>query len=170
MEKSKGSSVVVGGERSEHGLVAVVVVPDRGGEGEESLEDAHGDALGAVAAVVFEAELGFEGVVDRFDDLTEASQLGCAAAAGLVGAGRADEFDAVVGESALELGRGVALVGDDRLTARRASRPGSASNMSIATSRSSTFGLAKANVIGSPAGVHTRCRRSPQKYRECDAQ
>ena len=35
-------------------------------------------------------------------------------------------------------------------------------NMSIATSRSSTFGLAKANVIGNPAGVHTRCSRNPQ--------
>jgi hypothetical protein len=72
-------------------LAAVVVVPDRGGEGEESLEDAYGDFLGGSAVVVIKAELGFDGVVHRFDDLSEASQLRCAAAAGLVGAGGADE-------------------------------------------------------------------------------
>ena len=53
--------MVVGGERSEDGLLAVVVVPDRGGEGEESLKDANGDALDAVTTVMFEAELGFQG-------------------------------------------------------------------------------------------------------------
>ncbi len=46
----------------------MVVVPDGGGEGEESLQHSDGDALGGVAAVVLEAELGFQGVVDRFDD------------------------------------------------------------------------------------------------------
>jgi len=51
--------------------VGVVVVPDGGGECEESLEDSHGDALGAVTTVVFQAELAFQGVVDRFDDLAQ---------------------------------------------------------------------------------------------------
>ena len=83
-------------------MTAVVVVPDRGGEGEESLEDPHGDALGAVAAVLFEAELAFEGVVDRFDDLTQRAQLAGAAPRSLVFAGRADQFDAVLGEEAFE--------------------------------------------------------------------
>jgi hypothetical protein len=46
MEKSKGSSVVVGDERAEHGSAAVVVVPDRGGEGEKALQDTHGHTLG----------------------------------------------------------------------------------------------------------------------------
>lgn len=63
--------MVVGGEGTEYRLTAVVVVPDRGGERKESLQDAHGDALGAVASVAFQAELGFEGVVHRFDDLSE---------------------------------------------------------------------------------------------------
>lgn len=52
-------------------MVGGFVVPDGGGEGEESLADAGGDALGFPAAVAFEVELGFEGLVDRFDDLTE---------------------------------------------------------------------------------------------------
>jgi hypothetical protein len=42
----------------------VVVVPDCGGEGEDALEDADDDAVGGVAAVLFEVELAFEGVVD----------------------------------------------------------------------------------------------------------
>ena len=57
----------------------------------------------------------FQGVVDRFDDLAKRAELRCAAADRLVAACRADEFDAVFGESTLELGGCVALVGDDRL-------------------------------------------------------
>ena len=45
-------------------LLGGLVVPDRGGEGEESLQDARGDAGGGAPAVAFEAELGFEGLVD----------------------------------------------------------------------------------------------------------
>ena len=43
-------------------MAGVVVVPDRDGEREESLEHAHEDALLAVAAVSFQAELAFQGV------------------------------------------------------------------------------------------------------------
>lgn len=39
--------------------VGGLVVPDDGGEGEESLQDAGGDAGGGAPAVAFEAELGF---------------------------------------------------------------------------------------------------------------
>ena len=45
-------------------LAGVVVVPDGGGEGEESLHDAGEDALLAVSGVAFEAELAFQRVVD----------------------------------------------------------------------------------------------------------
>ena len=70
MTKSKGS-VVVGGERPEDGLAAVAVVPDGGGEGQESLTYSDHDALGAVAAAAFQAEFGLEGGVDRLDDLAQ---------------------------------------------------------------------------------------------------
>ena len=40
----------------------MVVVPDRGGQCEESLEDSDEDALLAVAAVSFQAELVFQRV------------------------------------------------------------------------------------------------------------
>jgi hypothetical protein len=39
-------------------------VPDRGGHGEQALSDACADAFDAAAAVQFEVELAFEGVVD----------------------------------------------------------------------------------------------------------
>ena len=75
----------------------------------------HGDALWAVAAVLFQAELAFQGVVDRFDDLAQRAELAGAAAGSFVFAGRADQLDTVVGEEAFELGRDVALVGDECL-------------------------------------------------------
>jgi hypothetical protein len=53
----------------------VVVVPDRDGECEESLENAHEDALLAVAAVSFQAELAFQCVEDGLDDLADRFQL-----------------------------------------------------------------------------------------------
>ena len=150
--------------------MAVVVVPDRGGDCEESLEYAHGDSLMGASAVVFEAELGFQRVVDRFDDLSQASQLGCAVASGFVGACWADEFDTCSASRRSNSAEAYPLSAMIVWPARPVSRAGSESIRSMATSRSSTFGLASANVIGSPVGVHTRCRRSPQKYRECDAQ
>ena len=64
--------MVVGGEGAGwSGPVGGFVVPDRGGEGEEALADAGGDAVRFSCAVAFEVELGFEGLVDGFDDLAE---------------------------------------------------------------------------------------------------
>jgi hypothetical protein len=44
-------------------------VPNRGGQGEDALQDADDHAAGGMAAVAFEVELAFECVVDRLDDL-----------------------------------------------------------------------------------------------------
>ena len=60
---SKGS-VVVGDQRAHDGLAGGVVVPDGGGQGEDALQDADGDAVDGAPAVAFEVELAFEGVVD----------------------------------------------------------------------------------------------------------
>ena len=59
------------------------VVPDGGGEGEDSLRDACGYAWWGAAAVAFEIELGFEGLDYRFDDLAE-GPLGTAGPLGVV--------------------------------------------------------------------------------------
>src|SRR3954453_1388212 len=68
MIDSKGL-VVVRGQGSENGLACVPVVPDRGGQGEDALQDPDGDAGDGTATVLFEIELAFEGLVDRFDAL-----------------------------------------------------------------------------------------------------
>ena len=62
-------SVVVRGQRAHDGLAGVVVVPDRGGQGQDALHDAEPDSGRGVPAVSFEVELTLEGVVDRLDDL-----------------------------------------------------------------------------------------------------
>jgi hypothetical protein len=46
-------------------------VPDRSGEGQDALQDPDDDPSRGAAAVAFQVELGFEGVVDRLDDLPQ---------------------------------------------------------------------------------------------------
>jgi len=62
-------------------------VPDGGCEREESLQDAGAYAGGFAAAVSFEIELGFQGLVDRLDDLTEWFEESCVGPFRLVGSG-----------------------------------------------------------------------------------
>ncbi|MEU5839511.1 hypothetical protein ABZ820_38460 [Streptomyces diacarni] len=47
---------------------------------------------------------------------------------------------------------------------------GSRSSIAVSTSRSSSFGLARAHRIGIPAGAHTGYSRRPQENREWLAQ
>ena len=68
MIDSKGS-VVVGDQGAQGGLVAVVVVPDRGGQGQAALQDPNPDPSGGVAPVLLKVQLAFEGGVDRLDEL-----------------------------------------------------------------------------------------------------
>src|SRR3954453_10252144 len=67
-------SVVVGGQGSCDGLSGGAVVPDDGGEREQALGDAGGHAGQAAAAVQFQVQLAFEGVVDRLDELADRFQ------------------------------------------------------------------------------------------------
>ena len=53
----------------------MVVVPDGGGEGQDSLQDADPDPGRRVSAVLFEVELAFEGVEDGFDPLADAAEV-----------------------------------------------------------------------------------------------
>src|SRR5258706_14329153 len=87
MINSKGS-VVVGQERALDGLAGAVVVPDRGGQREDSLQDADEDSRRGVAAVSFEVKLSFEGVVDLLDDLAEGPEEIRAGPVGLAFAGQ----------------------------------------------------------------------------------
>jgi len=69
----------------------VVVVPDGGGEGEDALPDPGDDACFGASAVLFEVELAFEGVVDRFDDLAQRFEVPGAGAFGFAFAGWAEQ-------------------------------------------------------------------------------
>lgn len=62
-------SVIVGGQGSLDGLPGFVVEPDGGGECEDAGEDSDGHPGWGLAAVSFQVELAFEGLVDRLDDL-----------------------------------------------------------------------------------------------------
>jgi hypothetical protein len=52
-------------------LSGVIVVPDRGGQGEYALHDAGDYTAGCASSVLFEVELSTEGLVDRLDDLPQ---------------------------------------------------------------------------------------------------
>jgi hypothetical protein len=68
-----------------------------------------------VAAVAFEVELAFEGVVDRFDNLAQRSEEPGLRTLRLAAAGGPQQAVAVVGERGLELAAVVVLVCDDDL-------------------------------------------------------
>src|SRR2546423_15205939 len=81
-------SVVIGDQRSLDGFGTGPVVPDGDGQGQQPLGDAGVDARGGPAAVAFEVELAFEGVVDRLDPLAgpgDGPGAGWAAAAAAAG-------------------------------------------------------------------------------------
>src|SRR4051794_31748428 len=113
-------SVVVVGEVSagrvdERGLPQLPAVPHAGCEREDALADARPDAVGDVGAVVFETELALEGVVDRFDPLTDRAEL--AEPGPLVVAVGTDERGVQRVDDLFELVAGEAFVGDDDLAA-----------------------------------------------------
>ena len=70
--------MVVGGEGSFAGGAGGPVVPYPCGQGEEALGDAGEHAGGGAAAVVLEAELAFQGLVDGLDPLSEAAEVAVA--------------------------------------------------------------------------------------------
>src|SRR6266700_3106961 len=111
MIDSKGS-VVVCDQGSQDWLAGVPVVPDRGGQGEDALQDPHGDAGDGPAAVLFKIELAFEGLVDRFDALPYGPQQAPAGAGGFGAVRGSYDGDSVVVEPGFGVAVAVALVHD----------------------------------------------------------
>src|SRR6266851_1270601 len=107
-------SVVVGGEAAA-GLSVLPVVPDAGCEREDSLADTYPDAVEGAAAVAFERELVFGGVVDRFDPLPDTAEV--AVAGLLVLAVGAQQLGCELLDDLFELLAGEAFVADDDLVA-----------------------------------------------------
>src|SRR5664279_164865 len=115
MTNSKGSSVVVGNERAQNGSLAVVVVPDGSGQSQQSLQDSGHNAVRRVSSVSLQVELALQGLVDRLDELTEGLQEPRPRPGSLALLRRTDESRPLGGQEALELGAGIALVGEDDL-------------------------------------------------------
>jgi hypothetical protein len=89
-------------------------VPDAGGEGEESGGYPGVDACHGPSAVVFEAELAFEGVENGFDPLPDAAEF--AESRFLVLAVRADQVRVeVLGDEPFEVAAGETFVPEDDL-------------------------------------------------------
>src|SRR5215211_1679095 len=101
--------VAVGGEVAA-GVADRFVVPEAGGEGEQALGDASGDAAEGATAVTFERELVLERVEDRFDPLAGATER--AEAQRLVLSVGAHEPATEISHELLELAPGKALVGE----------------------------------------------------------
>ena len=88
------------------------VVPDAGGECEESGLDSGIDSGEGPSAVLFKGELAFEGVEDGFDPLPDAAEVPEAGL--LVFAVRADQVRAEgLGDEPFELPAGEAFVAQD---------------------------------------------------------
>src|SRR5271157_2701076 len=67
------------------------------------------------SSMALQVELALEGVVDRFDELTQGLQESASLARRLAFPGGSDEVGVMRVEEGLELGAGVALAGEDRL-------------------------------------------------------
>ena len=95
-------------------MADAVVVPDGCGQGQDALSDAGANPGDGAALVVFEVELAFEGVIDRFDDLPEGFEESVTGGWCLALAGWSELGDALVGQGGLEGAAVIVLVADDR--------------------------------------------------------
>src|SRR5579863_5684175 len=124
MINSKGSSVVVGEQRADGPRADLLVVPDRGREGEEALKNPGHDPEGGAAAVALQVELALKGLVHRLDDLAKRLEEPSTGPGSLALHRRAEKAGAVLVQEDLELGASVALVGEDDLALSLSKQPG----------------------------------------------
>ena len=104
-------SVVVRDQRAFARSVGEPVVPYPGCESEHALSHSYGDPGAGSAAVLFEAELTLEGVVDGLDALANPAQL--AMASSLIASIGPYESGSEFADGVLKLLAGVPLVGND---------------------------------------------------------
>src|SRR5262245_42577800 len=162
--------MIVGDQRPVGLGCGFVVEPDGGGQGQDALQDADDHARYGAAAVAFEVELGFEGLVDRLNDLPQRLEELCARARRLARASGAQQREPLPGEGGFEVLAVVVLVADQHLPGTAGRQRRIVFQDASSTCRSSALATARANPMGSPPTVAIRCSRSPQKYREWEAQ
>ncbi len=101
--------MVIGDEAALVGSVGVPVVPDRRGQGEQSLGDSGEYPVRGASAVAFQAQLALEGVVDGLDPLPDPAQA--AVSEGFVASVGAQHAHAEGGDLGFDVASGQALVG-----------------------------------------------------------
>ena len=139
--------MVVGDEGSFVGCSDEPVVPDAGGEGEESSGDSGVDAVDGASAVVFEGELAFHRVEHRFNPLANTAEL--PEARFFVIPVGSDQFGfEFSGDEVLELFPGEAFVADDDLA-------GSDQMFVVAEHRFGCFAFPNFRVSKSPDDRHS---------------
>ena len=140
-----------------------------GGHGQQPLGDPGVQALGGPAAVAFQVELAFEGVVDRLDPLPDPADRavpGC-----LVLAVGADQVQPEPGgDQVLELAAGEPLVADEGQAGPQRAGAGGVGQQLRGDLALAELGSARHQATGIPSGVVIRYSFNPQYQRECAAQ
>jgi hypothetical protein len=80
------------------------------------LHDAGYDTSGCAPWVPFEVKLSLEGLVDRFDDLSQRLEQGCARPFPFTFTGRPQQLDSMLGQFAFDTTAEVVLVADESLS------------------------------------------------------
>ncbi len=80
------------------------------------MHDAGYDTSGCAPSVPFEVKLSLEGLVDRFDDLSQRLEQGCARPFPFTFTGRPQQLDSMLGQFAFETTAEVVLVADESLS------------------------------------------------------
>jgi hypothetical protein len=101
--------------------------------------------------VPLEVKLPLAGLVDRFDDLSQRLEQGCARPFPFTFTGRPQQLDSMLGQLAFETATEVVLVADGSLSG--------------AFSQKLAFGCHEAKEGLTFVGLGTRCKRRPQKKR-----
>ncbi|MEV6509991.1 hypothetical protein AB0M61_28225 [Streptomyces sp. NPDC051642] len=83
---------------------------------EEALHDAGYDTSGCAPSPPFEVKLPLKGLVDRFDDLSQRLEQGCARPFPFTFTGRPQQLDSMLGQFAFETAAEVVLVADGSLS------------------------------------------------------
>ena len=146
-------------------------MPERCRERQEALGNPGANPGHGASAVALEVELGFEGVVDRLDDLAQGFEEPCPGTGRFAGLCRAQQGDPGAGEFGLQ-GLAVKFLSPINTCPVRSgpASPAVPARISSSTVRSSALAPVSAKPTGTPCTVVTRCRRSPQQQREWEAQ
>lgn len=98
----------------------------------------------------FEVKLPLEGLVDRFDDLSQRLEQGCARPFPFTFTGRPQQLDSMLGQFAFETTAEVVLVADESLSGAFSQKLALAAKRSRRVSRSSALAPVRAKAMGRP--------------------